>query len=65
MNEYGIPLEDIVFVGDSIKDYERSKDFCHFIALEGMFTEADFREAGHDGHVVSCLSDVPKIIEKK
>lgn len=63
--EYGIPLEDIVFVGDSIKDYERSKDFCHFIAIEGMFTEADFREAGHSGHVVSCLSDVPKVIEKK
>ncbi|MFX0045320.1 MAG: HAD family hydrolase [Candidatus Hermodarchaeota archaeon] len=63
--EYGIPLEDIVFVGDSIKDYERSRDFCQFIALEGMFTEADFREAGHDGYVVSRLNEVPKIIEKK
>ena len=63
--EYGIPLEDIVFVGDSIKDYERSKGFCHFVALEGMFTQADFREAGHEGHVVSSLSVVPSIIEKK
>jgi phosphoglycolate phosphatase-like HAD superfamily hydrolase len=63
--EYGIPLEDIVFVGDSIKDYERSKGFCRFIALEGMFTETDFREAGHDGHVVRSLSEVPDVIEKK
>ncbi len=63
--EYGIALEDIVFVGDSIKDYERSKNFCRFIAVEGMFTKADFREAGHDGHVVSCLGDVPKVVEKK
>jgi hypothetical protein len=52
-------------VGDSIKDYERSKGFCHFVALEGMFTEEDFRGAGHNGHVVRSLSEVLFVIEKK
>jgi phosphoglycolate phosphatase-like HAD superfamily hydrolase len=41
--EHGIRLGDTLFVGDSLKDYERSKDYCEFVGLEGMFKEKDFQ----------------------
>ncbi|MHA1958590.1 MAG: HAD family hydrolase, partial [Candidatus Thorarchaeota archaeon] len=60
---HGVDLRRTVFVGDSLKDYERSLGFCQFIALEGMFSEAEFREAGHNGKVVSALAEIPALIE--
>jgi phosphoglycolate phosphatase-like HAD superfamily hydrolase len=62
-SKYGIPLEDVIFVGDSLKDYERSRGFCKFIAMERMFTRQDFRKAGHTGPVVKQLSQVPPLIK--
>ncbi|TFF83682.1 HAD family hydrolase [Candidatus Thorarchaeota archaeon] len=61
-NHYGIDLSKTVFVGDSIKDYERANGICSFIALEGMFKEQEFRQAGHEGPVIDELSDVPDIV---
>lgn len=62
-NAHSIDLEKTVFVGDSIMDYERSRGFCHFIALTRMFTEDDFRNAGHSGHIVSSLSEIPPLLQ--
>ncbi|MHA2395306.1 MAG: HAD family hydrolase [Candidatus Thorarchaeota archaeon] len=59
---YNIPIGDMVFVGDSLKDYERSKGFCDFIAVFRMFDSQRFREAGHRGSGISNLAELPKII---
>lgn len=61
-NEHGISLGDVVFVGDSLKDYERSKGFCQFVAVSGMFTEADFRDAGHNGPFIENLSQLDRFV---
>jgi phosphoglycolate phosphatase-like HAD superfamily hydrolase len=60
---YKIPFDKMVFVGDSLKDYERSKEFCKFIALSRMFTPKDFKDLGYQGPVVFHLSEVTKIIK--
>ncbi|MGY5875670.1 MAG: HAD hydrolase-like protein [Candidatus Thorarchaeota archaeon] len=57
-----VSLDHVVFVGDSLKDYERSKGFCPFIGISRMFSEDDFRKAGHQGPVVMALSEIPDII---
>ncbi|NWF95904.1 MAG: HAD family hydrolase [Candidatus Thorarchaeota archaeon] len=61
-NTYGLQLDHVVFVGDSIKDYERSRGFCPFVGMVGMVREDDFRAAGHTGPVVRQLSDVPGLV---
>jgi phosphoglycolate phosphatase-like HAD superfamily hydrolase len=62
--EYGIDPSQLVFVGDSLKDFERSRTFCKFIAISGIFSEKDFRQAGHTGFIVRSLSEVPDLLEK-
>ncbi len=42
-----IALDTVVFVGDSLKDYERSRNYCQFIGIEGIFTADDYRRIGH------------------
>ncbi len=59
---HGLSLEDVVFVGDSLKDFERSKGFCPFIAISRMFNEDDFRKVGHQGPVVKALAEIPDIL---
>ncbi len=61
--EHGIRLSDTLFVGDSLKDYERSKGFCKFVGVEGMFREDDFRRAGHEGPVIQQVSELLAMIE--
>jgi len=61
--KHGIRLGDTLFVGDSLKDYERSKDYCKFVGLEGMFKEKDFRRAGHEGPVIQQVSELLTMIE--
>ena len=63
-DKYGIPLEDLVFVGDSLKDYERSVGYCNFIAISRMSSEEQFREMSHQGPVVNELIEVPPHLEK-
>jgi phosphoglycolate phosphatase-like HAD superfamily hydrolase len=61
-DHYGIDPSDVVFVGDSIKDYQRAEGLCSFVAVIGMFSEKDFREAGYEGPVVDELSDIPEVV---
>jgi len=61
-SEYAIPLYQVVFIGDSLKDYERADGLVKFIAKEGMFTAADFLEVGHNGHVVERLDQIPPLV---
>jgi phosphoglycolate phosphatase-like HAD superfamily hydrolase len=59
---FKVSYEQMLFVGDSLKDYERSKGFCKFIAISRMFASEDFRNLGFDGPVISQLSElIPKI----
>ncbi|MCK5390496.1 MAG: HAD family hydrolase, partial [Candidatus Thorarchaeota archaeon] len=57
-SEYNIQFDDMLFVGDSLKDYERSQGFCKFIGISGMFSIEDFNSKGHSGLVVEKLSEV-------
>ncbi|RDE12511.1 MAG: hypothetical protein C4K49_09910 [Candidatus Thorarchaeota archaeon] len=61
-SKYGLPLDQVVFVGDSLKDFERSRGFCKFIGVERMFSLQDFRRIGHEGPVVKHLSQVPPLL---
>ncbi|MFW9980799.1 MAG: HAD family hydrolase [Candidatus Thorarchaeota archaeon] len=60
---FDINFEKMVFVGDSLKDFERSRDFCDFIAVLRMFNSQDFLLAGHAGPKVSNLSEIPEIVD--
>ena len=62
-NIHHISLDRVVFVGDSLKDYERSLGFCDFIGLERMFKLADFQKLGHNSHVVKSLSEIPSLLQ--
>jgi len=64
-SEYNVQFDDMLFVGDSLKDYERSQGFCKFIALSGMFSPADFKAKGHSGISVKKLSEITKYIVRK
>ena len=57
-NEYDVKFEDMLFVGDSLKDYERSQGFCNFIGIVGMFSADDFKSKGHKGYLIQTLSEI-------
>ncbi|MHA2462773.1 MAG: hypothetical protein ACXAEJ_16210, partial [Candidatus Thorarchaeota archaeon] len=61
-SQHSLPLDNVVFVGDSLKDFERSKGFCRFIGVNGIFNDADFLKAGHEGPMVSNLSEIPNLV---
>jgi len=56
--EYNVQFDDMLFVGDSLKDYERSQGFCNFIGITGMFSTEDFKSKGHAGHLIQTLSEI-------
>ena len=60
---HNIPIADMVFVGHSLKDYERCKGFCDFIAVLRMFDIQSFGKAGHKGQAISYLAELPEIID--
>ena len=62
-SKYSIDFTDLVFVGDSLKDYERSKGYCDFIAVIGLFDYQDFRNAGHKGRIVTRLSEIRDFVD--
>jgi len=64
-SEYNIQFDEMLFVGDSLKDYERSQGFCKFIGISGMFSVEDFNSKGHSGLVVENLSNVVSNIVPK
>jgi len=57
-SEYNIQFNEMLFVGDSLKDFERSQGFCKFIGIAGMFSVEEFNSKGHSGIVVDKLSDI-------
>jgi phosphoglycolate phosphatase-like HAD superfamily hydrolase len=61
---HGYNYELMVFVGDSLKDYERSIGYTKFIGRTGIFEEADFRAAGHKGSVITNLAELPLLLIK-
>lgn len=60
---YDIPFESMVFVGDSLKDFERSKGFCDFIGVTDLFDSEQFYEAGHRGLLISHLIELLSLID--
>jgi len=62
-NEHNIALNDIVFVGDSLKDFERSQGHCSFIGIIGIFSPDDYINKGHSGFVVDSIGEVPSLVE--
>ncbi|MFX1561659.1 MAG: HAD family hydrolase [Promethearchaeota archaeon] len=60
---YNIHFDDLVFVGDSLKDYERAKGYCKFIGKAGLFSCQDFYKAGHRGHCIERISQILELIE--
>ena len=62
-NEHSIALEDVVFIGDSLKDFERSQGFCRFIGITGIFSADDYSKKGHSGFVVDSIGEVPGLLE--
>jgi phosphoglycolate phosphatase len=62
-SEFNVEFDDMLFVGDSLKDYDRSQGFCKFIGITGMFNEDDFRKIGHNGHLISKLSQISNLVD--
>ncbi len=59
---HNLKLSEVVFVGDSLKDFERSKGICQFIGILGLFKEDDFVNAGHIGNLVESIGEVPNLL---
>ncbi len=57
-SKYNIQFDNMLFVGDSLKDYERSQGFCKFIGIVGMFSSDDFKSKGHLGITIRKLSEI-------
>jgi phosphoglycolate phosphatase-like HAD superfamily hydrolase len=54
--------EDLVFVGDSLRDFEKAKDNgVRFIGRVGTFTADDFKEAGAD-EVIHDLRELVRVL---
>jgi phosphoglycolate phosphatase len=62
-SKYNFDYEDIVFVGDSLKDYERSVNHCKFIGVLGLFDYKDFKDVGHDGEVIPRVSELLEFLD--
>lgn len=54
---------EMVFVGDSLKDFDRAKDFgIDFIGKVGVFTRHDFESYSADIRIVDSLAELGDII---
>jgi phosphoglycolate phosphatase len=64
IEKYRLRANELVFIGDSLKDKERAHiNDIPFIARIGpMFSESDFRKAGHQGDIIKELSDLKNIL---
>lgn len=61
-SKFNVHFDRMIFIGDSLKDFERSKGFCDFIPVLRMFNFQEFERIGYKGHAVSNLSELPEII---
>ncbi len=60
---YNIQFDEMVFIGDSLRDFERSKGYCDFIPVLRMFDAQSFHKIGYNGQTISSLSEIPEIID--
>ncbi len=60
--EYDVSFYDMVFVGDSLKDFERARGICDFVGLVGLFSEQDFRKEGHRDHIIENLTELLDLV---
>lgn len=63
LKTFSLPKEDLTFVGDSIKDADKGYQYgIQFIAMRGLFSDADFRLHYKDiitvGSVAELLSNL-------
>ena len=62
LRETGLKAEEMIFVGDSIKDGERARDFgIDFIGKEGIFSRNEFKRHFPDAKVISTLAELKKL----
>ncbi len=62
---FGVDKDEMIFVGDSIKDAERAKNFgIDFVGRTGIFTETDFTESFPGARVVADFGALKTIIAK-
>jgi phosphoglycolate phosphatase-like HAD superfamily hydrolase len=60
--ELSVPKDEIVFVGDSMKDGERANQYgVNFIAKEGIFTREQFQQSFPGTTVITNLSELKDI----
>lgn len=60
---FGVKKEEMLFVGDSIKDGERAQNFgIDFVARTGVFTKTDFTSTFPRANVVSDFNELKKFI---
>jgi phosphoglycolate phosphatase-like HAD superfamily hydrolase len=64
-SKYEVNSKLMVFVGDSLKDYERSLGFAQFIGKTGIFSSEDFRNIGHKGYVIDKLVELPNLLIRR
>ena len=63
IRETGCRPQEIAFVGDSLKDGEKAKDFgIDFIGKEGIFTCSEFKTRFPQAKVISTLAELKKLL---
>ncbi len=63
MNEAGLTKDEILFVGDSLKDAERAFDFgINFVGKTGLFSNNDFTNHNPKTIVINHLSELIDMI---
>ena len=61
--QLGVTKEDMIFIGDSLKDGERAKSFgIRFIAKQGIFDSLTFKRHFPDSMVISSLTELEDIL---
>ncbi|NLU10650.1 MAG: HAD family hydrolase [Tepidanaerobacter acetatoxydans] len=61
--KYGVNYEDIIFVGDSIKDKEKASECgVKFIAKTGINSKKDFKAACSDILIIDKLTELKNIL---
>jgi phosphoglycolate phosphatase len=60
---FGAKLDEMAFVGDSLKDVDRGLDYgIEFIGKSGTFTAEDFRRYNPKVKVVGSLTELTKVL---
>jgi phosphoglycolate phosphatase-like HAD superfamily hydrolase len=61
---FGIPFENVLFVGDSLSDAQRaSENRIQFIAKIGTFGECDFKKLENDTQYMASIYEIYEILD--